>query len=304
MDSIPSKQFYTPLELALLSPIKNSLIEKITAPVISFTNSLPFYTPSPFPHFLYNFSDITAEFSDENSISIWLPEKKIITNNNISWSGRFLNVGNQQLIFTGGFTKECTECFTISVRNEEIIKLAPLKIGRVYHCMGWIQGFPAAISGRVGGRVTNSVEILKNNQWIKISPLRLARICATSVNTQNAVWVVGGRDQSNLLIDSIEKYEREIWVFLSIKLPSPRALVGLCNMENNILLIGGLTSSPECINTVLKMDIRLENTITKAVELKSLSSFCSNQFEIDDRMIYCCNVEGSLLNLEINSFRI
>lgn len=77
---IPNKNFYNPLENALLSMNITDFLSKFMPPEVNFqkTESI-LYTPSFFPHFLYNYSDFSFGFVNQNTIGL-SPVDKVIKN--------------------------------------------------------------------------------------------------------------------------------------------------------------------------------------------------------------------------------
>ena len=81
MNNIEEKALYTPLENALLSPNIESLLNLISPPLVEFSEKTfkISYTPSTFPHYLYNYSDSSISFIDENKIQMF-PSNDIMEN--------------------------------------------------------------------------------------------------------------------------------------------------------------------------------------------------------------------------------
>ena len=240
IDEIPYKNIPSPLEFILLSDDISSLITKIAPPNITYSNSLPYYTPSIFPHFLYNHSDLSIDFPSEKVIYSH-PALKEISNKRLHWASRFLNIGNQRLLFTGGKISEDIQsnyCFILDVSTEEITECPPLQNARIWHSMAWVGGNPAVIGGNSISKEIESVEVLTAGKWVELSPINIPRSAHTSLNTQQEVWTIGGFRNENIL-DSIEKYQNNAWSIINLRLPTPLGNIGMCSLENNLLLFGG-----------------------------------------------------------------
>ena len=83
INNIGAKEFYTPLENALLSFNIEPMLNLINPPLIKISqnNFKINYVPSTFPHYFYNYSDYTIEFNSINSIQIF-PFNNNIKNDN------------------------------------------------------------------------------------------------------------------------------------------------------------------------------------------------------------------------------
>ena len=135
INAIYIKKIYSPLEALLLSENNESIFSMIKGPKITFSEDSKNikYVPSEFPHFLYNYSDHSIEFSLRNTLNVY-PSNKIMQFDAIDWSSRFLNVGNNKILLTGG-QFALTDSILLDLNNEEIIKLPNLINKRYWHAM-------------------------------------------------------------------------------------------------------------------------------------------------------------------------
>ena len=243
---IPIKEFYYPLENALISQDIESFLDQFAPPTINYNEETKkyFYVPSCFPHYLYNYSYFSVNFCSENTTQLH-PSNKIFINEKFNWSSRLLTIGTDKILITGG-TKiggiNITDCFILNLRTNEIQTIAKMNYLRSWHAMTWIKDSPAVIGG-INGVNLKSVEIFKNNEWIQIEDINIPRNRFTGIKLKNKVFIIGGSfnfdDKSYEKLDSIEKYENNHWDLLQIKLLIPLSGVALLCVENNILIIGG-----------------------------------------------------------------
>ena len=151
--------------------------------------------------------------------------------------------------------------------------------------MTWIERNPAVIGGYDGKNVIKSVEMLKNDKWIDMPPINIARGVHTSVCTQQNAWIIGGSDSENTL-DSIERYEQDSWSVIKLRLPILASDIGICSLENNIIVFGGaISSNKDYINNVLLIDIASLRIIEQNL-LPISSYFTYSSTFVDSEHIY------------------
>ena len=287
--SIPNKLIYSPLQSILLSENAYSIIHKISAPYLKklpSTMDLFSYSPSTFPHILYNFSDFDLGFFN-GKIELYPKQHPINCKKIISNSSRFINIGNKRFLFTGGKDprgQATDECFVLKADTLQIRAIPPINNPRSSHTMAWIEGNPAVIGGREGSRVLQSVEIFRDNSWLVADPIKVARRSLTSVCSNKCAWILGGHDHNNTLLDTIESNQSGDWVILSLKLPKPSCSIGLSCLENSLLLIGGKTTGKNISNETYLIDI----CTLKIVKLDFLASWIyipRGQFVVEARLM-------------------
>ena len=132
--------------------------------------------------------------------------------------------------------------------------------------MAWIEGSPAVIGGQSMNKDISSVEVLKAGEWIEVSPINIPRDSHVSVTIPQGVWTMGGLLNKKRL-NSIEKYENKAWSVINLVLPMPWSDIGVCSLENNLLLFGGKT--PNNIITDMVIYINTETlSITRLTPLE------------------------------------
>ena len=276
---IYDKEFYAPLENALLSFNIEPMLNLIHPPLIesSQSNFKINYVPSTFPHYFYNYSDYTIQFNSKNSIQI-IPFNNNIQNDQFSWSSRFLNVGNNKILLTGGCNPPICSTFLFDLVNKTIENYPNLIKERRWHSMAWINNYPAVIGGDDGENGMISVEILKNWAWIEGPSINTPRSHHTSITCHKSAWIIGGINQ--IVLDSIEKYEKYQWKLIKVSLHIPSSLVCIMCIENSLLLLGGKNENNKIIDNILFMNtINLE--IKEISKLKSPGRFPHTHIFID-----------------------
>ena len=121
INNIEDKEFYTPLENALLSFNNSSILNLIFPPLIEFPENTfkILYLPSTFPHYFYNYSDYSIQFSTEHSIQ-FIPSNNTIKNAKFASTSRYLNVGYNKILFTGGSITKTTSVFLFDLIKKKI----------------------------------------------------------------------------------------------------------------------------------------------------------------------------------------
>lgn len=158
-----------------------------------------------------------------------------------------------------------------------------MKNSRMFHSMTWINGFPAVIGGHDGNGTINSVEIYKNTGWEENSQINIARHSFTSICSDRVVWIIGGLDQSYL--DSLERYKKGAWQVVGIKLPRPLAAVGLCFLEDYLVLFGGITEGNKVTNNTHLFDTQTR-FIKEVQNLVVSTSFAFSSVFVGERKIH------------------
>ena len=78
IEKISDKEFYIPLENALISKNIDSLLKSIKCPKLKISTSIEFeYIPTVFPYCLYNYSDQTIGYELINKIKVYPLNKEI-----------------------------------------------------------------------------------------------------------------------------------------------------------------------------------------------------------------------------------
>ena len=187
IQTISKKIIYCPLEMILLSTDASDVISKIRAPVVAFNqkDGLPLYSPSVFPHFIYNLSDLSLHIPENGKITLYPAQKDKIYPSIIE-SMRFLNIGNKLVLCTGGENEDETPTkvsFIINTENQGITELSCLNYPRKYRSMSWLDRCPAVIGGDDGKNKMQSVEIFQNEKWIKMKMINIPRRSPTALVT-------------------------------------------------------------------------------------------------------------------------
>ena len=132
---INQKQFYSPLENALISNNIESLLSKFYAPRIIKRESEQLqemftYNPSLFLHFLYNYSDLTFAYPSKHTL-IFYPLGKKMTNEKFKLSLRGLTLYKDLILIAGPESKT----FILNIETETIFELFDLNQPRKCHAM-------------------------------------------------------------------------------------------------------------------------------------------------------------------------
>ena len=168
---IYKKQFYTQLETILLGFDEESIVERINSPRIQLPNINFQLNFSTFPGILSHYNH-TASIH-HGKMNYYTDKIESFTNDKINSNARMLYVSRDTILITGG--TDLKQAILFNITSLTIQSAPDLNENRCAHAMGWINGFPAAISGLGGSGLHNSVELLIGNKWIKSQNINIPR---------------------------------------------------------------------------------------------------------------------------------
>ncbi|OMJ65529.1 hypothetical protein SteCoe_37983 [Stentor coeruleus] len=321
ISEIPSKDFYNPLERALMMDSIEDLISKLRGPKLDFSSvKVDFlsYTLPTFPHALFNYSYFSGGFNSKREITI-TPLERTITNTDINWGGRFLSVGPNIILYTGG-KSNFRFCCLINIETKEKTIMPEMQNGRRWHAMTWIHGHPAVIGGsskskaldkRIESILSNaycesldeknnnkatkykiltSVEVLINNRWVVYPSVNIGRSNATAVCNHKNVYVIGGNNPKR--VEAIEKFIGTSWKILKIKLPLPADSIGVLCTGNDLLLVGGQVRYNIAVDKSFYYDTKCKNFLV-ADCIEDKCHFFQNNWCIEGNKIRGLRIRSS-----------
>lgn len=139
---------------------------------------------------------------------------------------------NGNFVITGG-KKAPTQCLKLDISSGTSKHSSTLIQPRHSHASLWAQGFVWAIGGFNESKLTHC-EVYESDKWRSIAELTMARMCPGASSWNKYVFVYGGTGEA-----SIEKYDGEGWVELTVELPQPLACTGVAQMDENIVIVAG-----------------------------------------------------------------
>lgn len=275
------------LDYALCSVDANFLLSQITTPSLSQIENMIEFIPSNFMYVFNNYKTISLCHKPDGSTLMTTPQTIVFKDQDFKQSSRSLQISYSEIMFTGGSgaSSHTAKIYNAYTRASEC--LASLNIGRRFHAMTFIDGFPAVLGGSVEETITGnlaykqlkSVEIFKDNVWQCLPDMNLERSCISAVYTGKITWAIGGFDNSTL--NSIEKFEKGAWSLLKVTLPfSVRSSLTYA-LGNNILIIGGKISGGEDSSEVLYFNPNSQK-ITKVRSLQIQNNFPENCFYLEN----------------------
>ncbi|OMJ67473.1 hypothetical protein SteCoe_35364 [Stentor coeruleus] len=241
IESIPDKLFFTPFESYLVFSKYAEAIHNLYPPSFSIIKSIPkifSYKSSTMFHTLYNYSEYACGFKSYNEMIVF-PKKRKVHHPMIFSSARLLAVSDTQILITGGDIdgQVLDNVYILKLPEKYMKQIHPLKAGRKWHSMAWINKSPCVIGGSNGSNDLASVEMYFENDWVTVKDLNMPRSSLSSISYRNTVWVVGGISGND--IRSIEKYEDGIWNLLDIRFDHSVSSVALICLGDKLLIIGG-----------------------------------------------------------------
>lgn len=257
---IKIKEFYSPLEWALISENINCLLNQFSYPKLHmFPDSLPIFIPSNFSNLLSNYSSVSAVYKDTATLYIH-PYHKEISNPLLSHSSRALQISSDELLITGGGHPLSTSCRILEVHTCSLKTLQDLQSGRKFHAMSYINGFPAVLGGTEEIFSNNlktesqlrSVEFFHEKVWKKGPDMNIARCGASAVYIPPCTWIMGGWDKG--CTNVIEKFENNRWEIVQITLPIPCRSAATVGVGKKIIVFGGKISGGKNIDNMWILD--------------------------------------------------
>ncbi|GBN81157.1 Beta-scruin, partial [Araneus ventricosus] len=93
--------------------------------------------------------------------------------------------------------------------------------------------------------------IFRDEEWIPLPPMIHARSLHAAVVFNNMILVIGGKDEENKILSSIERYDafKNRWEEY-IPLPEPRMAMGVVACRDTVWVAGGITSVGDNITLV------------------------------------------------------
>ena len=238
---------------------------------------------------LFRYSSISGDFSSVSSISL---DNAPLSNPQLNWKGRSLQVSHDKILLTGG-SHYNTQTLIINTLTREVQVLPPLQEGRELHAMAWIDHKPAVLGGLSSHNwPLGSVEVFAKGCWEKAKPMNSKRYGLSACTVKDSVWVFGGAESRGTGIANIEYYGKGTWHTTLTKIPQSMVGIGVVGLGEKVLLFGGLGNDGNNTNKVLVF-----NTETYELrECKSLESPCSfsqNLWKVHNNCIEGCSFRGN-----------
>lgn len=155
--------------------------------------------------------------------------------------GVLLPTGN--ILVTGG-NRHPSQCIKLKINHATSHKAAPLTQSRHSHASIWTQGSVWVLGG-VSDQVLTHCEAFDGERWKACAELNVPRACASASSWGSNVYIFGGTEET-----SIEKYDKESWVELSVQLPKWLALAGIHQLDGETALVVGGRNTNDVFDVV------------------------------------------------------
>lgn len=275
-----SHKYQNPLE-SYLTSTQPSQIDDLTGPKVDICkDSFSFKVTLPtFVHELSNYCSFSVAFK-ENSI-ITAPRSHIMQHPLFNCTSRCLQISPYSFIVTGLSLNDGDSCVVVDLKTRVIKTCARMNFVRKWHAMTWMNGFPCVIAGNHSKTDLNSVEILKNDSWVLMPQLNIARSSLSAVSYMDKVWVVGGINPKTM--DNVEVFYDDCWNLLSLKHSLFCSSVGLVGLGNFIVIVGGFTGKSKSKASVLDFE---KETLTEVFEFSDEFYFNLNSIGIRNLNVF------------------
>lgn len=166
----------------------------------------------------------------------------------IDEGSRSVQLTPTSLVVTGG-CQYMSQHLRLDIADASFKRLSNLRIARHNHATVCMLGIVWVIGG-MGDTALTECELFDGEEWRERPGMNIPRVNFTACTWGTIIYVYGGNCEA-----SIEKYERESWVELSLRLPSPLSLLGVYQESDEIAVIaGGRSSEPESSAYRLQLD--------------------------------------------------
>ena len=255
--------------------------------------------------------DILNSFSnifDEGNLKVTSGDGKHyknITEFSIKKSSRLL-LTPEGIMITGG-SGAPYQVFIIK-NDFTVVPLVSMNHPRFWHCMGYIDGYPAVINGAEKSKnpkiFLNTVEVYKDGAWVDYPCTNYERASTSVTWMDKQVFVVGGvttTGYSNTIVNFIEKFQDGIWAVVKLNSMSYLISPGVFNIDDKkIIVFGGEVSGTVYKSDVTAFDLETGEIMWKK-ELKKASKFTyGQQSKYSEGVLTVCDCFGNLMKIEID----
>ena len=238
-------------------------------------------------------------------VDILTNARKEINNRDIEPSSRALMTENGIMI-TGGAAARY-QAILID-KHYKITTLTSMWQPRFWHSMGSIDGYPAVFAGAENDLPVmmplNSVEVFKDNFWIKYPDLRVKRAsCAASWHGKYT-YVIGGLVTNggvSTRTDTLEKYDGYSWVILDIKLPKLLISPGcICINDHSIFVFGGEERDKGYSDNIFRIELETSKCHKYDKKLPKPTKFTYGQLKYSENEIIACDINLDIIRFDCN----
>ena len=100
--------------------------------------------------------------------------------------------------------------------------------------------------GELEWRISSKTEKYTCGHWVSISPMTTPRYNHTLSVYRKHIYAFGGSNNSgNLYMNSVERYDGQMWSPVNMTLPSGRNYSSVLQVKNDLLLVGGYSFQGE-----------------------------------------------------------
>lgn len=136
------------------------------------------------------------------------------------------------IVVTGG-KRHPAQSLRLDINTGSSKHMPDLSQSRHNHSTIWVQGFVWVLGG-MDEHSLSSCELYDGEKWKAMPELNVPRASLSASSWGPFLYVYGGLEEA-----SIEKYEGEAWVELSVQLAQPLALAGVYQLDENTVIVAG-----------------------------------------------------------------
>ena len=222
--------------------------------------------------------------------------RREIDNSCVKSSSRALMTENG-LIITGGSTFPY-QAYLID-KQYNITALISMWQPRFWHSMGFIDGYPAVFVGAESSYpmsiFLDSVEVYKDNSWIKYPNTNIKRASCSVSWYGKYTYIIGGiiLDRNQKIVTGIiEKWDGSSWIILNVKLIQPAISPGcICIDDHSIFIFGGGKCGNAFSNEIFKIDLDHDTVYKYNKGLPKTTKFTYGQLKYNGHEIIVCDIK-------------
>ena len=230
---------------------------------------------------LTTYLSTSGDFLNETTLVI---DGRNLQNDRLNWRSRILQVSENEIMITGG-TNTGNRVLLLNLLSQDLEDLINLTHYRNLHAMAWLDNKPAVIGGSgSNNEALNHVEVFTKEGWKESKPLNIKRYGLSACTLQNTVWVAGGAEDPKTGVSEIEVYKNNKWQIIEAKLPNHLMGIGMVNLGDKIILLGGMNSLKKNTSSVWEID-SVKTTLNELASLESPVSFSQNLWKISNNLL-------------------
>lgn len=221
-------------------------------------------------------------------------------------SSRFLYI-DKGILVTGGCGKS-NQALILS-DDFTLTPIASMTHARVWHSIGFIDGFPAVALGAgcssLPKKYIDSVEVYKNGCWEQYPSANYSRASSIMISDSKYTYLVGGvvaNGSNNTVVKVIEQWNGIKWNQLNVEMRVPLLSPGcFCVGDNKIAIFGGESTGGEFVDASYILDLE-SGKIQELRKLRKRTKFSYAQIKRKGDCLQVLDCIGEFSEIELTQY--